>query len=278
MAINFPTSGLVAGTTTYTYANHTWLWSGTVWQSVGTAQGVQGIQGFPGQGIQGPAGSVQGIQGIQGLQGFGYAQLQGTTGNQGTQGIQGSSSGYTAPTIGSTLIGSGSTVTTIAGLTLTTPAIGNFILGYTSTVTAAGTTTLTNTSNNQQLFTGTSTQTVVMPVASTMTVGTRYVIENNSTGNITVNSSGSNLIATVLPGTSIKITCISTSGTDASSWDYEFVGFNFLTGTGSVVLSTSPTISNPSITGTLTAATITTSGSVSINGKDIELMTIMGAL
>ena len=175
----------------------------------------------------------------------------------------GTVSGYSAPTIGSTSIASGATVTTIAGLTLTNPTIGNFILGYTTTATAAGTTTLTNSSNNQQVFTGTTTQTVVMPVASTMTVGTRYLIENNSTGNLTVNSSGGNLIATVYPAMSIKVTSILASGTSAASWDAEYVGFNAVTGTGSAVLGTSPTISGLTLTGTLTAgASVGTSGQV----------------
>jgi hypothetical protein len=44
--------------------------------------------------------------------------LQGTTGGTGTQGIQGpGGSSYLAPTIGSTLISSGSTVLTINGMT-----------------------------------------------------------------------------------------------------------------------------------------------------------------
>ena len=141
-----------------------------------------------------------------------------------------------------------STAQTLTNKTLTLPIIGNFILGYTTTATAAGTTTLTNTSNNQQVFTGTTTQTVVMPVASTVTVGTRYVIENNSTGNVTVNSSGSNLVATVYPGTSIKATCILASGTTAASWDVEYIGFNTMTGTGNAVFATSPTLSSPVIT------------------------------
>ena len=141
--------------------------------------------------------------------------------------------------------------------TLSYPVINNFVLGYTTTATAAGTTTLTNTSNNQQIFTGTSTQTVVMPVASTMTVGTRYVIENNSTGNLTVNSSGSNLIATVIPGTSIKITNILTSGTTAASWDYEVIGFNTITGTGSAVFNASPLIKSPREITTVSATAAT---------------------
>ena len=133
---------------------------------------------------------------------------------------------YTAPTIGSTSIPSGATVTTIAGLTLTNPAINNFALGYSTTVTAGGTTTLTVSSNNQQIFTGTSTQTVVLPVASTMVVGQRFLIENNSTGTVTVNSSGGNLVISVPGGYSVKVTNILTSGTTAASWDAEYVGFN----------------------------------------------------
>jgi len=151
---------------------------------------------------------------------------------------------------------------TLTNKTLTLPVINNFVLGYTTTATAAGTTTLTNTSNNQQLFTGTTTQTVVMPVASTMTTGTRFLIENNSTGIVTVQSSGLNTIVAIPGGMSVKVTSILNSGTTAASWDYEYVGFNAITGTGSAVLATSPTLITPVIssivnTGTLTLPTST---------------------
>ena len=137
------------------------------------------------------------------------------------------------------------------GPTISLPSIDNFRLGFTSTVTSAGTTTLTNASNNQQVFTGTATQAIVMPVASTMTVGTRYVIENNSNKVLGVyTSDGSTLISTIIPGTSIKATSILASGTTAASWDVEYVGFNAITGTGSVVMSDSP-----AFTGTPTAPT-----------------------
>jgi len=149
--------------------------------------------------------------------------------------------------------------------TISNPVINNFVLGYSSTATAGATTTLTNTSNNQQLFTGTTTQTVVMPVASTMTVGTRYLIENNSTGVVTVQSSGLNTIATIPGGISIKITNVLNSGTTAASWDYEYVGFGAVTGTGSAVLATSPSIASPTITGTLTAG-----GSAGTNGYYLQ--------
>jgi hypothetical protein len=79
------------------------------------------------------------------------------------------------------------------------------INAYTTTVTSAGTLTLTAASNYQQFFTGTTTHTVVLPVASTMIVGQHFVIENNSTRAVTINSSGGNLVATPLTGSSVKL-------------------------------------------------------------------------
>ena len=119
--------------------------------------------------------------------------------------------------------------------------------GYSTTATAAGTTTLVNTSNYSQFFTGTTTQTVVLPVASTMVVGQSFVIHNNSTGNVTVNSSGGNLVSTVIAKSTVEITCILASGTTAASWDAEYTAFTTITGTGNSVLSTSPTLVTPSI-------------------------------
>ena len=127
-----------------------------------------------------------------------------------------------------------------AGFAGSTLPVNNLRLGYTTTATAAGTTTLTAASAQNQFFTGSTTQTVVLPVASTMVIGDQYFIENNSTGNLTVNSSGGNLVVTVLPGTAVNVLCILASGTSAASWDAEYSGFATITGTGSVVLSTSP--------------------------------------
>jgi hypothetical protein len=98
-------------------------------------------------------------------------------------------------------------------------------LGYTTTATAAGTTTLTASSTATQFFTGTTTQTVVLPVTSTLTVGQQFTIHNNSTGAVTINSSGSNLVATADANTTTILTCILTSGTTAASWDADFTGF-----------------------------------------------------
>lgn len=94
----------------------------------------------------------------------------------------------------------------------------NHISSYTTTATAAGTTTLTAGSTYYQFFTGSTTQTVTLPVTSTLLTGLTYEIVNNSTGTVTVNSSGGNLVASLLTTTGKRVVCILTSGTDAASW------------------------------------------------------------
>ena len=128
-----------------------------------------------------------------------------------------------------------------AGKTL---SVVNPKLGYTTTATAAGTTTLTASSNYQQFFTGTTTQTIVLPVTSTLALGLGYLIQNNSTGILTVQSSGLNTITTIPAGVTTLFTCILITGTTAASWDYDQIGFSTITGTGAAVLGTNPTITN----------------------------------
>jgi len=124
----------------------------------------------------------------------------------------------------------------------TAPAAAAVFLGYTSTATAAGTTVLTNTSSQYQLFTGSTTQTITLPVTSTLGAGWSFHIVNNSTGSLTVNSSGGNLVATIIAGLSAMVTCIGTTLTTAADWEAGFTDFQSVTGTGSVVLGTAPTI------------------------------------
>ena len=100
----------------------------------------------------------------------------------------------------------------------------SFLAGYATTATAAGTTTLVVGSAWQQFFTGSTTQIVVMPVTSTLVLGQSFYIVNNSSGNVTVNSSGGNAIQVMGASTTLLITCISTSGTTAASWSIEYVG------------------------------------------------------
>lgn len=73
---------------------------------------------------------------------------------------------------------------------------GNFIADKESRATAAGTTTLTVSNAAVQEFTGSTTQTVKLPT-SFVTAGQQYTVINNSTGSVTVQSSGANTIATV---------------------------------------------------------------------------------
>lgn len=130
----------------------------------------------------------------------------------------------------------------------------NVNAAYTTTATAGGTTTLTATSTGIQYFTGTSNQTVQMPVTSTLALGWSYHIANTSTGILTINSSGGNQIGTIPAGVTAMVTCILTTGTTAASWDMGLTDFPTATGTGSVVLATSPTLTTPTLSGTTTGS------------------------
>ena len=166
------------------------------------------------------------------------------------------------PTFNQNTTGTASNVTgTVAianggtGKTTANAAMAN-LMGFTSTVTAAGTTTLTNTSSYYQLFTGSTTQTVVLPVTSTLQTGWTFHICNNSTGTVTVQSSGLNSVISVLAGTTAMCTCIGTTLTTAADWEAGYTDFSTATGSGAVVLSNgaslaSPSINSPSATGTL---------------------------
>jgi hypothetical protein len=171
--------------------------------------------------------------------------------------------GQTTPTANIPL--GGYKITGLANATLSTDAMayGQFtafgVPGYTTTATAAGTTTLTVASTQQQFFTGTTTQTVVLPVASTLVLGQSFRIVNMSTGVVTVNSSGGNAVVAMVALSEVTVTCILTSGTTAASWDIQYTGKSAVTGTGSMVLATSPTITSPTlVTPTLGVATATT--------------------
>jgi hypothetical protein len=87
-----------------------------------------------------------------------------------------------------------------------------------TTATAAGTTTLTVSSYTIQEFTGATTQTVVLPVVTTLRLGHQFRFINNSSGLVTVNSSGGNLVTTVAAGATVFVSCILITGTTAASW------------------------------------------------------------
>ncbi len=105
---------------------------------------------------------------------------------------------------------------------LDTLSAGSFITGYSTGVTAGGTFTLTNASPGQDIMTGSTTQTIKLPVTSTLNLGQSFFIVNNSSGNVTVQSSGANSIQVMAGSTFATFTCVLTSGTTAASWSVEY--------------------------------------------------------
>lgn len=93
-----------------------------------------------------------------------------------------------------------------------------FANGFRTQATAAGTTTLVASDVQTQAFTGVTTQIVALPVVFTLSTGFSFKIVNNSTGALTVNSSGGNLVQTIAAGGRATVECILITGTDASSW------------------------------------------------------------
>jgi hypothetical protein len=145
----------------------------------------------------------------------------------------------------------------------------NFLPNYATTATAAATTTLTVTSAYAQFFTGTTTQSVVLPVTNTLVLGFPFYIVNNSTGVVTIKSSGGNTIQAMASGTNAYLTCILTTGTTAASWNCEYA-FNGGSGSGTVNTGTQYQLAYyaangtavSGLTGVNSAGLTTTSGGV----------------
>jgi hypothetical protein len=149
------------------------------------------------------------------------------------------------------------TAQTLTNKTLTAPAIDNPRIGYTTTVTSSTPVVLTSSSNYQQFFTGSTAQTLTLPVVTTLTLGTSFYVNNNSSASMTINSSGGNLVLTLPANMTATITCILITGTTAASWDADFSGATNITGTGSLVFGTSPTLTTPTISSIVNSGTLT---------------------
>ena len=172
----------------------------------------------------------------------------------------------------------------------------NINSGYTTTATAAGTTTLTVESFYWQFFTGSTTQTVVMPVTSTLAQGMTWSIVNNSTGSVTIQSSGLNNIAVLTSGETALVTCILISGTSAASWSVSISsstgGTTSITGTANQVLAngtsgsaqtgavtlTTPQNIAPTSSPTFSSLTLTNPLTVPNGGTALTSLTINGIL
>lgn len=131
----------------------------------------------------------------------------------------------------------------------------NLQQGYATTATAAGTTTLTVASKQQQIFTGVTTQTVVLPAVSTLTLGTDYVITNQSTGLVTIQSSGANSIVVLGPNQQVTVVSNATSGTGAAVWNFQVQNavFDYRNNNGTPVVEANSHVETGSV-GTSTGA------------------------
>ena len=103
----------------------------------------------------------------------------------------------------------------------------NTLPGYTTTATAAGTTTLTSSSTYHQRFTGSSAQTIVLPAATTMAQGQGFIIDNDSSGTLTLQDGSTASLGSVTPGMAVYVFCENNS-TTAGSWS----GYMFVPGGG----------------------------------------------
>ncbi len=95
----------------------------------------------------------------------------------------------------------------------------NFLPNSASVAQAAGTTVLTVGSAAIQRSTGSGGQIYTLPVTSTLAIGQSFIFTNVGSDIVTVNSSGGNLVMSVLPGATGSATVNAITGTAASSWD-----------------------------------------------------------
>lgn len=93
----------------------------------------------------------------------------------------------------------------------------NYLSSVDSTATAAGTTTMTVGSAQVQVFTGSATQTVLLPTTS-VPAGARYVVINQSSGAVAVQSSGANLVSSVPAGAMTMFYSLKATPTTAAHW------------------------------------------------------------
>lgn len=114
------------------------------------------------------------------------------------------------------------------------------IPGFTTTATAAGTTTMTIASTGTQFWTGVTTQTVKLPTTS-IVAGAQYLIENRSTGVVTVQSSGANTITTLSTNTGAIFTALVATPTTAANWDFVFTPSIAGSSSGNIWTSTGAT-------------------------------------
>ena len=191
------------------------------------------------QGVNGNISITPNGTGIVVLDGINWPITGGTNGyaltTNGSNQASWSQLSLTAAVTGTLPIANGGT-----GATTAQAAYQSFV---TYTATNAATVTLTNTSNYiQHIYGGTGTV-VTLPSTDTMNFGYGFLFYNNSGATTTVNTSTGLLLATLPTGTSMYAFVTNTGSNAVTSWLTNFAGTS-ITGTGSQVLSTSPTITD----------------------------------
>ena len=116
----------------------------------------------------------------------------------------------------------------------------NFLKGTAQTAVSASVVTLTTASPGKQFYTGSvSDQEIRLPAVATLVVGQAFDFTNNSTKDLIIKTTGgTNLVVTIIPNSSLILTCISTASDAAASWNG-----SFSSGSG-----TGPTIGGPPTT------------------------------
>lgn len=122
----------------------------------------------------------------------------------------------------------------------------NHISGY---ATYSSNQTLTVASAYSIYFTGsTASQTITLPVVSTLPqTGFAFMIMNNASVSVAINSSGGNLIATLPANTMTIVQAILLTGTSAASWNAMPITYGTTTGSGSAVLADGATIGSNTV-------------------------------
>lgn len=133
----------------------------------------------------------------------------------------------------------------------------NFIIAATNVATANTTTTYSAGSAGIANFSGsTSGQIVKMPDPTTLGLGHSFIIINNSSVTIALQTGAAVALLTQIASSMVRLTCIDNTVTTAAAWDVSYIAFGSgVTGTGSSVLATSPTLTTPTI-GVATATSV----------------------
>jgi hypothetical protein len=96
-------------------------------------------------------------------------------------------------------------------------AVNKIVSGVSTITSSAGTTILNSASTYYQVIVGTTTQTIRLPDATTLLNGTTFIIDNDSTGNVTVTDNASASLD-VIPGGGISYLYLNNNSTVAGTW------------------------------------------------------------